>query len=60
MADPRLVVGIVGTPEGRELAVEIGGFVGEFGRPKPIDRVRSGFLADLEQLIADLVDGLFP
>jgi hypothetical protein len=31
MADARLVVGVVGSPEGRELAVEVGGFVGELG-----------------------------
>jgi hypothetical protein len=36
MTDPRLVVGIVGSPEGGELAVKIGGFVGELGRPEPV------------------------
>ena len=60
MADTRLMIGIVGSPEGRELAVEIGGFVGELGRTEPVDRVRSRLLANFQQLVADLVDRLFP
>jgi hypothetical protein len=32
-----LVIGIVGSPEGGELAVEIGGFIGELGRAQPVD-----------------------
>ncbi len=60
MADTRLMIGIVGSPEGRELAIEIGGFVGEFGGAEPIHRVRSGLLADFQQLVADLVDRLLP
>ena len=60
MTDPRLVVGIIGSPEGGELAVKIGGFVGEFGRTEPVHRVRSRLLADLQQLVANLVDRLIP
>ena len=40
MADARLVVGVVGAPERRELAVEIGAFVGELGGAEPVDRIR--------------------
>ena len=60
MTDARLMIGIVGSPEGGELAVEIGGFVGELGRAEPVDRVRSRLLPNLQQLVADLVDGLIP
>src|SRR5437773_785722 len=31
MADSRLVIGVVGAPEGTELAEQVGAFVGEFG-----------------------------
>ena len=47
MADTRLMVGVVGAPERRDLAEEIGAFVGEFRRAQPVDRFRSGLLADL-------------
>ncbi len=60
VTDARLVIGIVGAPEGGELAIEIGGLVGELGGAQPIDRVRSRFLPDLQQLVADLVDRLIP
>src|SRR6267143_1984643 len=60
MADPRLVVGIVGSPEGSELAVKVGCFVGELGRAEPVHRVWSRLLADLQQLVANLVDRLIP
>src|ERR1700732_3414152 len=60
MADTRLMIGIVGSPERRELAVEIGGFIGELGRAEPVDRVRSRLLANFQQLVADLVDRCFP
>ena len=40
MADARLMIGIIGSPESRELAVEVGGFVGELGRTEPVNRVR--------------------
>ena len=60
MADARLMIGIVGSPEGGEFAVEVGGFVGEFGRAQPVHRVRSRLLANVEKLVADLVDRRFP
>jgi hypothetical protein len=37
MTDARLVIGIIGSPERGELAVEVGGLVGEFGRAEPVD-----------------------
>src|SRR5260370_18726326 len=54
------MVGVVGAPERRELAVEIGPFVGELGGPEPIHGVRPRLLADSEKLGADLVDRLVP
>ena len=60
MADTRLMVRIIGSPERRELAVEIGGFVGELGRTEPVNRIRSRLLTDVQQLVADLVDRRFP
>ncbi len=41
VTDTRLVIGIVRSPEGGELAVEVGGFVREFGRTEPVDRIRA-------------------
>ncbi len=60
MANARLVIDVVGSPERGELAVEIGALVGELGGAQPVDRVRSGLAADLHQLVADLVDRLIP
>ncbi len=40
VADARLVVGVVGAPEGGELAIEIGALVGELGRTEPVHRIR--------------------
>ena len=60
VTDACLVVGIVGSPEGSELAVEIGGFVCELGRTEPVDRIRARLLADIQEPIADLFDGLIP
>ena len=60
VTNARLVIGIVGSPEGGKLAIEIGGFVGELGRAEPVDRLRSRLRANLHQLVADLVDGLIP
>ncbi len=60
VADARLVVGIVRSPEGGELAVEIGRFVCEFGRTEPVDRIRACLLADIQKFIADLTDRLIP
>ncbi len=60
MANARLMIRVVRPPEGGKLAVEIGRFVGELGRPEPVDRIRPCLLADIEQLVADLVDRLIP
>ena len=60
MADARLMIGIVGSPEGGEFSVQVGGFVGEFGRAQPVHRVRARLLANIEKLVADLVDRRFP
>jgi hypothetical protein len=60
MADPRLVVDVVGAPKGGELAAEISLLVAELGRAQPVDRIWPGLLADLQQLVADLVDRLLP
>ena len=60
MADTRLMIGVVGAPECHKLAIQIGGFVGEFGRAQPIDRIRSGHFTDLQEFVADLVDSLLP
>src|SRR5262249_56527367 len=60
MADARLVVDVVGAPERRELAVEVGPLVREFGGAKPVDCIRPGLLADGHELGADLVDRLVP
>src|SRR5205823_14802155 len=60
MADARLVIGVVGPPEGAELAEQVGAFVGEFGRAEPINRIRARLSADRRELVADLVDRLVP
>ena len=60
MADPRLVIDVVGAPIGRELAEQIGAFVGEFRGAEPVDRIRSRLLADRLHLRTDLVDRGLP
>src|SRR5580704_5543084 len=60
VTDTRLMIGIVGPPKGGELAVEVGGLVGELGRAQPVNRVRSRLLANLQQPVADLVNRLVP
>ncbi len=60
VADPRLVVAVVGAPHGVELAEQIRLLVVVLGRAEPVHRVGTGLLADLEELVADLVDGLLP
>src|SRR5260370_40791734 len=56
MADARLMVGVVGSPEGAKLAEQIGALVGHLGRSEPVDGVATRLLANFEQLVADLVD----
>src|SRR5215207_11465014 len=60
MADARLVVGVVGAPERRELAVEIGAVVGELGGAQPVHGVGARLAADLHELVTDLVDRDIP
>ena len=60
VADARLVVAVVGPPHRHELAMQVGGLVGELGRSAPEDAVRPALLAQLQELVADLVDGLVP
>ena len=60
MADTRLMVGVVGAPERAELAEQIRGFVGHLGRTEPIDGIAARLLANLEQLVADLVHRRIP
>src|SRR5262245_27301436 len=56
MANARLVIRIVGSPVGGKFAIEVGAFVRELGRTKPIDRLSTRLFADFRQLVADLVD----
>src|SRR5260370_1382232 len=60
MADARLMVGVIGSPEGAKLLAQIGAFVGHLGRSEPVDGVAARLLANFEQLVADLVDCGFP
>src|SRR5215472_182017 len=60
MADARLVIGIVGSPERPELAKKIRPLIGEFRRAEPVDGLRTRLLADRHQPVADLVDRLVP
>ncbi len=60
MADAGLMIDGIGAPERRELAEQIAALVGEFRGAEKIDGVGAGLGADLEHLVADLVDGLIP
>src|SRR5262249_44445186 len=60
MADTRLVVCIVGSPERTELAEQVGALVRHLGRTEPVHRIRSRLLADRRQLIAYLIDRGIP
>jgi hypothetical protein len=60
VADARLVVAVVGAPEGVELAEQVGLLVGELGGAQEVDGVLARRLADVEHLVADLVDGDIP
>src|SRR6185437_1198395 len=60
MADARLMVGIVSTPERAEFADKIGRFVGHLGRAHPINGIGTGFLSNLQELVSDLVYGHLP
>src|SRR5215467_3249131 len=60
MADTRLMIGVVGSPIGSELSIEIGALIGEFRRAQPVDRFRPRLFANSHELVADLVDRLLP
>src|SRR6185295_12108026 len=60
VADARLVVAVVGAPEGVELAEQVRLLVGELGRAQEVDGVLARLLANIEHLVADLVDGDVP
>ena len=60
VADARLVVDVVRAPQRRELAVQVRLLVRELRRAEPVHGIGAVLLADLEQLVADLVDRLVP
>ena len=60
MADPGLVINVIGAPVGGKLAEEVRALVGELRATQPVNRVRTAFLADLQHLVADLVDRFVP
>src|SRR5713101_3519296 len=60
MADTRLMVGVVGAPKRAELTEQVSAFIGHRGRSEPIDGIGARFLANLKQLVADLVNRRFP
>src|SRR6202011_6245912 len=57
VTNTRLMIGIVGSPERGKLAVEVRSFVSELGGAEPVHRIRPGLLANLQQLVANLIDG---
>ena len=60
MADARLMVRVVGAPEGAHFAEQIRTFVRHLGRTEPVNRVAARLLADRHELVADLIDGNVP
>src|SRR5690349_9931317 len=60
MADASLVVAVVGAPHGHEFAVQVGCLVGELRGSTPEHAVRPGLRPDLQDLVANLADGLIP
>src|ERR1700761_7992373 len=60
MADSRLMIRVVGSPERGELAIQVSRFIGELGGAQPVDGFRPRLLPDVQQLVADLIDGLIP
>ena len=60
MTDARLVVHVVGAPEGGQLAEQVGLLIAVLGGAQPVDRVRAGLLADGEHLVPNLIEGLVP
>ena len=60
VADPRLVIAVVRAPERHELAHQVSLLVAVLRAADPEHRVGARFLAQREQLVADLVDRLLP
>ena len=60
MANTRLVIHVIGTPEGRKFAEQIGPFIGEFGAAQQEGGVRAAFLPGFHQLVGDFGDGIVP
>src|ERR1700740_1262455 len=60
MADARLMIGVVGSPERAELAEQIGTFVSHLSRAEPIDGIGARLVAHFQYLVADLVDSRVP
>ena len=60
VTDTGLVVTVVGAPERVELPEQVGLLVIVLRGSEPVHRVGARGLADLEHLVADLVDGVFP
>ena len=57
---PRLVIDIVGAPHGGKLAEQVGLLVVELRRTQPEHRIGARGFTNLQQLVADVVDGLVP
>ena len=60
MADACCVIDVVGAPERRELAEDVGILVGEFGGAEPVDGIRPGLFANRGEFVANFVDGRVP
>ena len=60
VTDARLMIAVVGAPEGIELAEQIGLFVAMLGGAQPIDGIGTGGLPNVEHLVADLVNRILP
>jgi hypothetical protein len=60
VADARLVIAIVRAPHRHEFTQQIGLLITMLAGPDPESRVRPCLLPDLQQLVAHLVDRLFP
>src|SRR5690606_28731330 len=60
VTDARLVVAVVAAPETDELAHQVRLFVVVLGRTDPVHRVRTAFLAQLQQAGADFLECSIP
>ena len=60
MADARLMVAVVRSPEAGELALQVRALVAGLGGAAPEYGIRSRGFADLQELGGDLVESLVP